>query len=981
MKKTIKTSILMIVLILTLTPIVLAEKEIDVIIKLKDNNEKNLFMTKKEQVLSKTKIIESQIKFAEKIGKDKIRIKQTLTTQNIFSATVDLETYEALKKNPEIEYIDENIKLKINLVESTELINATRAWEHQVNGINITGEGTSVCIIDTGIDYTHEAFGSCTNLSLQAIGDEEELITESIHPYESNYTNITTITMPGYSSIAVHFKNISVENGYDYIQILDENNNVIQTYTGFHQNIWTPHVEGDTIKIKIITGSSVIDYGYYSDKVLNGTTNRTCEKIPTGYDFVNNDDDPYDDEGHGTHVAGIVAADGSIKGVAPKAKLIIAKAMNENGSGDALVVASAIEWCTLNKEAYNITAISMSLGSADYNNTYCDQRLHLITYLINQAVLKNISVVIATGNENQSSQISFPSCITNATRVTATSKTDTFPSFANRGGLFNDILTAPGVNINSATIGGGWGLNSGTSMSTPHVSGGIALIKQYLELSNKAKTPKQIETILNNTGKNLFDSESGKNYTRIDVYKAIDYLTKTSVITSYEPESTNIIIRKNNSLIFNHTSWDEFNRTLYYYWYINEELESQEQNFTLNSTELETGNYNLTLIVSNNETNISTSWNITIAPPKIDVEFNYSNNITNFEWTQGTNKNNALNLSNHFITDPYENIEYTLINSTKINMTITNNIISFLVNDNNYYGEQIVLIKANDSNSSAQSNEFTIKINEKIEETPRTSGGGSSGGGGGGLPPIDTSKYSEIIIEADKEIKISNNNDKVPFKELQIKINKKIENARIIVEALKENPFETNNLQQKIYKTISITHTNLEDEDIDEAIIKFSVERNWTINNSVEKEKIKLLRYTNKWTELETKYLSFDANNYYYESISPGLSLFAITVEEEQTQEEPKPEFYKNESTIELFIVEKNETLIEQKQPQTIQESKQTNKMNELTIKIISAILSIIAILLVIILINELAKKRAKKMLKQKKEELKILEKQDNKHK
>ncbi len=110
-----------------------------------------------------------------------------------------------------------------------------------------------------------------------------------------------------------------------------------------------------------------------------------------GYDFINDDNDPLDDQGHGTHVAGIIAANGKLKGVAPGAKIVAVKALDENGRGTFSSILAGIDFCISNSTQYNISIISMSLGdSGKYNNTSCP---NYFTSNFEEAHNKNITLV------------------------------------------------------------------------------------------------------------------------------------------------------------------------------------------------------------------------------------------------------------------------------------------------------------------------------------------------------------------------------------------------------------------------------------------------------------------------------------------------------------------------------------------------------------------------------------------------------------
>ncbi len=235
------------------------------------------------------------------------------------------------------------------------------------------------------------------------------------------------------------------------------------------------------------------------------------------------DPNPIDDQGHGTHVAGIVASvDEIYRGVAPGAKIAAVKACNPQGICNDADVLAGIDWCVSNKDLYNISVISISLGGGQYAS-YCDSEVDFAPYAaaINDAVSKNISFVAATGNSGAGT-VAGPACVQNATRVTATTKSDTLPSYASRHAFFTDTIAAPGSAITSLKNGGGTVTMSGTSMAAPHLSGAIALMKQYWKQAyGKIPTPEQVEQKILSSGKSIYDSSTNTNFARVDILAAL----------------------------------------------------------------------------------------------------------------------------------------------------------------------------------------------------------------------------------------------------------------------------------------------------------------------------------------------------------------------------------------------------------------------------------------------------------------------------
>lgn len=266
-----------------------------------------------------------------------------------------------------------------------------------------------------------------------------------------------------------------------------------------------------------------------------------------GYDFVNDDNDPMDDNGHGTHVSGIIAASGGIQGVAPGSKIVSLKVLDETGSGYVYDVIPAINWCINKSKELNISVISMSLGcnnSIEGYTTYCDGLEdgclnNLITTAIENATTHNISVVAATGNLGNFNAISSPACISKVIAVGSTTKFDSISSFSDRNFLVK--LFAPGSSINSTKwnpllndpycIGeGNYMICWGTSSSTPHVAGAISIINQKLKTLGRIMDSLEIEQLLFDTGKKITDSENvSNNFSRIDVFNALKAIKEISI--------------------------------------------------------------------------------------------------------------------------------------------------------------------------------------------------------------------------------------------------------------------------------------------------------------------------------------------------------------------------------------------------------------------------------------------------------------------
>ena len=257
-------------------------------------------------------------------------------------------------------------------------------------------------------------------------------------------------------------------------------------------------------------------------------------KIIGGYDFVNNDNDPMDDHGHGTHVAATAAGNGVLKGIAPDAQILAYKVLDSSGDGSWKTVISGIEQAVTD----GTDIISMSLGGTGNPDDP-------VSTAIDNAVNVGVIAVIAAGNSGPNEQtIKSPGTARKAITVGASSKSDQLAYFSSRGPvvwtddknnkriIMKPDIVAPGVNIcaaqfDSAFEDGGADGNcnndnnhvsiSGTSMATPHVAGAVALLKQ----KNPKWVPEEIKAALIQTAKDLWTPQNSQGSGRINLKKAI----------------------------------------------------------------------------------------------------------------------------------------------------------------------------------------------------------------------------------------------------------------------------------------------------------------------------------------------------------------------------------------------------------------------------------------------------------------------------
>jgi hypothetical protein len=228
-----------------------------------------------------------------------------------------------------------------------------------------------------------------------------------------------------------------VDTGVDY------------THSDLNDNMW--------VNTREVAGNGIDDDGNgYVDDVR-------------GWDFVGNDNDPRDGNGHGTHVAGTIAGENNgtgVTGVAYNARIMAVKVLSDSGSGSNSSVANGIRYAANN----GARVINLSLGGGYSSDIYS---------AIQYATGRGSIVVMASGNEG-ASQPGYPAF--HATEyglsIGAVDSTSRIASFSNRAGTNSAMrhVMAPGVNVYSTVPNNGYASYNGTSMATPHAAGVVALM-------------------------------------------------------------------------------------------------------------------------------------------------------------------------------------------------------------------------------------------------------------------------------------------------------------------------------------------------------------------------------------------------------------------------------------------------------------------------------------------------------------------------
>lgn len=206
--------------------------------------------------------------------------------------------------------------------------------------------------------------------------------------------------------------------------------------------------------------------------------------VTKGINLVNRGILPYDDNGHGTHISGTIAAANSPQGmigVAPRSTVYPVKAFDHNGSAFVSDIVMGIDWCVRT----GVDIINMSFGMLTRSRTLLE--------VVTKAYQSGVIIVASSGNDGKRRSVDYPARYPQTISVGATDKNRKIPPFSNWG-QYVDIY-APGDKIVSAWTHGKYHEMSGTSMATSHVSGTIALL-----LSQKPGIkPATIKTLLRRT--------------------------------------------------------------------------------------------------------------------------------------------------------------------------------------------------------------------------------------------------------------------------------------------------------------------------------------------------------------------------------------------------------------------------------------------------------------------------------------------------
>ena len=295
-------------------------------------------------------------------------------------------------------------------------------------------------------------------------------------------------------------------------------------------------IHADSSLVQSYTGKSigvaVLDTGIYPHNDFILPSNR----IVAFHDFIHHQKFCYDDNGHGTHVCGIIGgngmqSNGKYQGIAPECHLIVGKILDSYGNGSISNILNAIRWVISNKNAYNIRILNISVGSEEND---VDEEKSILVQSVNAAWDCGLVVIVAAGN-NGPRKMSVTSPGISRKVITVGSSDDDKAIFlggtrihhySGRGPTRHMVpkpdIVAPGSGILSCSPpyyskNNYYALRSGTSMATPLVSGATALLLQKSpKLSNE-----KVKQLLQSTAYDLHLPRNQQGFGRLDVDKLL----------------------------------------------------------------------------------------------------------------------------------------------------------------------------------------------------------------------------------------------------------------------------------------------------------------------------------------------------------------------------------------------------------------------------------------------------------------------------
>ncbi|MDE7373461.1 MAG: S8 family serine peptidase, partial [Clostridia bacterium] len=224
------------------------------------------------------------------------------------------------------------------------------------------------------------------------------------------------------------------------------------------------------------------------------------ERIVHFVDMIDGDNEAYDDNGHGTFVAGVAAGNGTlsggkIRGVAPRANIVGIKVIGANGESGTFKILDGMQWLFDNFRQYGIRVVCMSFGAEP--QSYADP----LKMGVEMLARSGLTVVVASGNSGENA-LKSPAISNEVIAVGAVDNENKLAPFTSRGiyqGAIRPDVFSDGVNVKGISAGGTYSTMTGTSAAAPYVAGACCLLCQkYRNI-----TPRQIKHAIINSAMDI----------------------------------------------------------------------------------------------------------------------------------------------------------------------------------------------------------------------------------------------------------------------------------------------------------------------------------------------------------------------------------------------------------------------------------------------------------------------------------------------
>lgn len=332
------------------------------------------------------------------------------------------------------------------------------------------------------------------------------------------------LTMVDSCVVELEKKNYDVVRSLDFFQEDDYDSQIVAQMKNVREQVAC----NDAVR-KHITGKgvgvAVLDTGIVRHQDFGN-------RIITFQDFISGRQEPFDNNGHGTHVAGIIGGDGSnssgvYQGIAPECNFIILKVLDHVGNGKVTDVLTGLQWIIDNKERYNIRVVNISVGAIPKKE---QEEESTLVKGVNAVWDNGIVVVVAAGNNGPApGSVTVPGVSRKVITVGASDDNMQIEAWGNklidysgRGPTSSCVLkpelVAPGSNVISCMNSRiGYVSKSGTSMATPMVTGAIALLLQkYPDM-----TPKDVKMRLHDTVEDIGLARNQQGWGQLNVAKLL----------------------------------------------------------------------------------------------------------------------------------------------------------------------------------------------------------------------------------------------------------------------------------------------------------------------------------------------------------------------------------------------------------------------------------------------------------------------------